>query len=150
MLFATTAYANSSWHWLTKRPFDILPYVVIGTLLIEHTIIKMINSITCSFRLFIIIFLANIASFLLPYAVWFIPDDSRIYTLEMAIKYLPTYNIGGLFVFLTLIVEIPIVYVSVKRFVTDKKRLLVSIITVNIVTTIMAAVVERVFCKGSW
>jgi len=31
-----TTYANSSWHWLTKtNPFDVLPYAVILTLLIE-------------------------------------------------------------------------------------------------------------------
>ena len=121
VLFSATVYANSSWHWLTKSPFDILPYVVILTLLIEYVIIKWVNSITCSFRLFIIVCLANMASFLLPYAVWFIPDDSRIYTFEMAIRSIPIYTVGGFYLFLTLIAEIPIVYVGIKKFVTDKK-----------------------------
>jgi len=42
-----TTYANSSWHWLTKtNPFDVLPYAVILTLLIEYVTIKRANSIT--------------------------------------------------------------------------------------------------------
>lgn len=60
MLFSTTAYANSSWHWLTKtRPLDVLPFVVVLTILIEYTAIKNANSINRPFLLFIIVCFAN-------------------------------------------------------------------------------------------
>ena len=33
-------YANSSWYWISEiRPFDVLPWVAIGTILIEWLMI---------------------------------------------------------------------------------------------------------------
>ena len=145
-----TTYANSSWHWLTKtNPFDVLPYAVILTLLIEYVTIKRANSITRSLRLFIVICLANVASFLLPYAILLMPSDVG-YTFEMSIRNLPRYIVGSGYLFLTLIAEVPVVYISLKKFITNKKRFLMTIIIVNAVTTIMVAIIERVICKGSW
>ena len=35
-LFNLTAFANSSWVWISEtRPYDVLPWVAIGTLIIE-------------------------------------------------------------------------------------------------------------------
>ena len=35
-LFDLTAFANSSWVWISEtRPYDVLPWVAIGTLIIE-------------------------------------------------------------------------------------------------------------------
>lgn len=35
-LLCTTAYANSSWHWVSQtRPYDVLPIAIIVTLLVE-------------------------------------------------------------------------------------------------------------------
>ena len=36
MLLPVNAFADSSWVWISeKRPFDILPWVALGTILIE-------------------------------------------------------------------------------------------------------------------
>ena len=36
VLFPVNAFADSSWVWISeKRPFDILPWVAMGTILIE-------------------------------------------------------------------------------------------------------------------
>jgi len=149
MLLSTTAYANSSWHWLTKTPLDILPYAAVLTLLIEYVTIKKLNSIIHPFMLLLIICLANMASFLLPYATLLMPSDVG-YTFEMSIKHLPIYIVGFGYLFLTLAAEVPIVYISLRNIVTNRKKLLISIITVNVVTTIMVAAIERIFCRGSW
>ena len=150
MLLPTTAYANSSWHWLTKTtPFDVLPYAVVLTLLIEYVTVKKLNSIIHPFRLLAIICLANTASFLLPYAILLMPSAVG-YTFEMSIKHLPIYIVGFGYLFLTLVAEVPIVYISLRNIVTNRRRLLISIITVNVVTTIMVAAIERIFCRGSW
>lgn len=150
MVFSTTAYANSSWHWLTKTtPFDILPYAGVLTLLIEYITIKKSNSINRPFKFFVIICLVNMASFLLPYAILLMPSDFG-YAFETSIKHLPNYIIAFGYLFLTLIAEVPIVYISFKNIVTNKKKFLLSIIIVNIVTTIMVAFIERIFCEGSW
>ena len=106
-------------------------------------------AITRSLRLFIVICLANVASFLLPYAILLMPSDVG-YTFEMSIRNLPRYIVGFGYLFLTLIAEVPVVYISLKKFITNKKRFLMTIIIVNAVTTIMVAIIERVICKGSW
>jgi len=46
VIFPVTVYANSSWHWISKtRPFDILPIIIIVTLLIEIFAINIISGI---------------------------------------------------------------------------------------------------------
>lgn len=68
----------------------------------------------------------------------------------MSIKHFPKYIVGFGYLFLTLIAEVPVVYISFKKFITNKKRFLMTIIIVNTVTTIMVAIIERAICKGSW
>ena len=55
-----------------------------------------------------------------------------------------------LFVILTLVLEIPIVYNLLKKHVDSKKKLLWSIVGSNIVTTAMVAVIERMVTDGYW
>ena len=150
MLFPTTVYANSSWHWLTKTvPFDILSYVVILTLVIEYFSLKTVNSIKKHLRLLLVICAANLASYLLPFAILLLPSGVG-YTFEMSINRLPIYIIGAGYIVLTLIVEVPAVYFSLRGTVKNKEKLVISIIIVNVITTIMVAVIERIVCKGSW
>ena len=150
VLFPTTAYANSSWHWLTKtRPFDILPYVVVLTLIIEFIAIGKLNSIRSTIKLFLVICLANLASFVLPYTVYLLPSAVG-YTFDMSISHMPLYIVGFGYLLLTLIAEVPIVYISFIKNVLNRKKLIISIITVNATTTLFVAIIERVFIKGSW
>jgi len=144
-----TAYANSSWRWLTKtRPLDILPYAVVITLLIEFVALRRLNSIM-SALLLLVVCLANLASFLLPYALYLLPLDVG-YTFEMSINHLPSYIVGLGYLILTLIAEIPIIYNCFKRSVANSKRFMSSIVAVNIVTTAIIAGIERIFIRGSW
>jgi hypothetical protein len=150
VFFPTIAYANSSWHWLTKtRPFDILPYVAVLTLILEFLAIGKLNSMRSTIKLFIVICLANLVSFALPYTVYLLPSAVG-YTFDMSISHLPLYIVGFGYLLLTLIAEMPIVYISFRKNVLDRKKLLVSIIAVNTATTLLVALIERIFIKGSW
>jgi len=150
--FTMIVFANSSWHWLTKtKPFDILPYVAIFTILVEYIAIKIINLINNSIRLLLIICLANLASFLLPYAlIWTSSLAAVGYSFEMSVNHLPMYIVGLGYLFLTLIAEVPLVYISYKGIITEKRRLFISIIIVNVTTTMIIAIIERMVCRGSW
>ena len=45
-MILTTAYANSSWHWISStRPVDILPVVIVTTLLIESVIVIKLSKV---------------------------------------------------------------------------------------------------------
>jgi hypothetical protein len=68
----------------------------------------------------------------------------------MSIRYLTKYIVGTGYLILTLVAETPVIFFSFRNIVENKKRLLVSIITANVVTTIMVAIIESVICRGTW
>jgi hypothetical protein len=88
-------------------------------------------------------------SFVAPYVIdylsmsWYgsffdVIDSSPIFTV----------NVG--FLLLTLVVEIPIVYNLLKKYVANKKMLMWHTLYANVATTVMVVIVERLICSGSW
>ena len=151
-----SAYANSSWHWFAGNPLPILPWLVVITLLVEIFAIRYINGITNLLRPVIVVTVANVFSFLCPYIFIglvpevFMEDLSFFERINNFADKWPLYAVGIAFLILTLIVEIPVVYNSLKKSVQNKKRLLISGFAVNCGTTLMAALVERTLYRGSW
>lgn len=161
ILFPTTVYANSSWHWVSStRPLDLLPIVVIVTLLIEILSVNYIPKIKDLKKVIPVVSLANLVSFLVPY-VWIGIDPDNvysIYTIENGIFYTinytaehtPVFTVSFAFLAITLLVETPIVYLFLKKKAKNKKTLISVIIAANILTTAITLAVERIFCQGSW
>ena len=59
-LFPSKVFADSSWIWISeKRPFDILPWVAIGTILIEWLSIWLIPKTGHCLRVLGIVMIAN-------------------------------------------------------------------------------------------
>ena len=149
-LFSLNAFADSSWVWISeKRPFDILPWVALGTILIEWLSIWLIPKTGHSLKVLGIVMIANVASFLLPYA--FLKADLSWYgTFEHILDSGPHYIVSGVFLLLTISIEMPIVYNALKKQVQDRKKLKVVIIISNIITTAGVAIVERLITEGHW
>ena len=62
MLLPVNAFADSSWVWISeKRPFDILPWVALGTILIEWLSIWLIPKTGHSLKVLGIVMIANAA-----------------------------------------------------------------------------------------
>jgi hypothetical protein len=92
---------------------------------------------------------ANAASFLLPYA--FLKADLSWYgTFEDILDSGPHYIVSGVFLLLTLLVEMPIVYNVLKSNVQDMKKLQLTIIISNVITTAGVAIIERLITEGYW
>jgi hypothetical protein len=149
-LFSLNAFADSSWVWISeKRPFDILPWVALGTILIEWLSIWLIPKTGHALKVLGIVMIANAASFLLPYA--FLKADLSWYgTFEHILDSGPHYIVSGVFLLLTISIEMPIVYNALKKQVQDRKKLKVVIIISNIITTAGVAIVERLITEGHW
>ena len=149
-LFSLNAFADSSWVWISeKRPFDILPWVALGTILIEWLSIWLIPKTGHALKVLGIVMIANAASFLLPYA--FLKADLSWYgTFEHILDSGPHYLVSGVFLLLTISIEMPIVYNALKKQVQDRKKLKVVIIISNIITTAGVAIVERLITEGHW
>ena len=150
VLLPANAFADSSWVWISeKRPFDILPWVALGTILIEWLSIWLIPRTGHAFKVLGIVMVANAASFLLPYA--FLKADLSWYgTFEHILDSGPHYIVSGVFLLLTLLVEMPIVYNVLKSNVQDKGKLQLTIIVSNVITTAGVAIIERLITEGYW
>ena len=149
-LFPLNAFADSSWIWISeKRPFDILPWVAIGTILIEWLSIWLIPKTGQALKALGTVTLANAASFLLPYA--FLKASLSWYgTFDHILDSGPHYIVSGVFLLLTIIIEMPIVYNVLKSNVQSKRMVQITIIVSNISTTAGVAVIERVITEGHW
>jgi hypothetical protein len=147
-----TAYANSSWHWLTTSPITILPFAVISTLLVETILIVKFGKVKKQIKAFGIVTLANLISFLAPYverAYRFIPTSGG-FRLSAAFNKGPYYIVLAGYLFLTIIIELPVVFLWLKKDTESVKSLAMSILTANIITTLGVALIERIVCVGRW
>ena len=150
VLLPANAFADSSWVWISeKRPFDILPWVALGTILIEWLSIWLIPRTGHTFKVLGTVMVANAVSFLLPY-VFLKADLSWYGTFEQILDSGPHYIVSGVFLLLTLLVEMPIVYNVLKSNVQDMKKLQLTIIVSNVITTAGVAIIERLITEGYW
>lgn len=150
LFYNGAVYANSSWGWVDKRPFDLLPMVMILTLTIE--VIMTINSLDEKKWLVVIsvITLANLASFAAPY-IYIQGFGAEVgYTFKECLDNIPTYNICFIYLLMTILIELPIVYGILKSYTKNKAKLFKMIILANTVTTMLVFIIERIFCSGSY
>lgn len=142
--------ANSSWVWISeKRPYDLLPFVALATLLIETLGYNYLLKIENFYRTFSGVLIGNLISFAVPYIGYSNTTPyAGYYTLTQILNRGPFYTVGAAFLFLTVAVELPFMYFWLKKEVENKKKLVAVAILLNTVTTVMVAVIERVFCEG--
>lgn len=151
-IFSTVSFANSSWHWVTASPLKVLPFAIFFTLIIETFAIALLGKVAETKKAFIIVCLANLISFLAPYifrAYRFIPTSGG-FNLLAAFNKGPYYIVLTGYLILTLIVELPIVYLFLKKYAKAPMGLAISIISSNIITTLLVAICERQICVGRW
>lgn len=143
-------YANSSWHWISEtRPFDILPWVALGTILIEWLMIWKIPKLDKGLKVLGVVIASNLASFLLPYMImWF--ESSWYGSFQYILNSGPHYIVGIIFLILTCSVEIPLIYLFFQKKTENPTLLIKVILLANVITTIGVAIVEHVLTKGAW
>lgn len=152
VLMPSRVYANSSWHWLTVSPMTVLPFAIIFTLLIETVSVVKLGKVANSKKAFLIVGLANLLSFIAPYlerAYRFMPTSGG-FSISAAFNKGPYYMILFGYLALTVIIEVPVVYLILRRESPSRKNLIISILLSNIITTLLVAVIERVICAGRW
>ena len=152
MVFSVTVSANSSWVWISEtRPYDILPFVIVGTLLIETLAVNILSKIDNWYKTFFAVLVGNIISFIAPYIGYSNSLYGQMgYTLSQIIDRGPYYTVGTAFLLLTLIIELPVVYFLLKKDANNKKKLALCIVVANVITTALVALVERTLCYGQW
>jgi len=150
-IFEISASANSSWHWVTTSPMTIFPFVVLLTLFLETLAIKKFGGVSNVKKVLIIVSIANLLSFLAPYierAYRFIPTSG--FSISAAFNKGPYYIVLAGYLWLTIIIELPVTYFLLYKDTQKKRKLAVTIVSANILTTLLVAVIERLLCIGSW
>ena len=152
MICTTTfVFANSSWHWVSEhQPFDILPWVVVPTLVIEISVLCWCVK-KRYIRVGVVVILANLLSFVAPFFLdWGLGQYQLLgYDFERFLSNTPRYIIGMTYGLLTLAVEVPVVYNMFKKNV-ESKKLFITTVAVNVFTTAMVFAIEHIVCKGVW
>ena len=155
MSLPAAALANSSWRWFTKtRPHDLLPLAIILTVAIEIFALLRFCGVKGKKRAAIGVAAANLVSFLAPW-VWEYDDflyahwDS-VMNFDAFLSKTPNYQVTLMFLLLTLLFEIPVLYLLLRKHTESKKRLLLTAAGANTVTTLICAVLERTLCRGQW
>lgn len=151
-IFSLTAFANSSWAWISEtRPYDVLPFVAIATLIIETAALNGFLKIGNWHRVFTGVLIGNLISFAVPYIGYSNTTPYADYlSLPEILNRGPFYTVGTAFLIMTLAVELPFMYFWLKKDVKNKRLLVLVTVLANVVTTAMVAVVERVLCEGHW
>lgn len=152
LLIPMNVQANSSWVWISeRRPYDLLPMVIVVTLLIEILGINFVAGIKKFIKVSGVVIGVNIFSFAFPYLCeWFNCLCDGIYEFPTPLEAGPYYTVGSLFLFATIVIEVPIVYKVFQKDATSKRRLLATAIVVNVITTAFTAIIERMLCYGMW
>lgn len=150
-LIPRTVHANSSWIWLTKyRPWDILPPVALATIVIEVLAIWLIPHSGNFTKTALTVILANVVSFVVPYIVILEIDFGTYSTINEFMDSYPIYIVGIGYCISTLVLEMPIIYALLCEQVKSRMKLHWTIVVVNIATTMMVAVIERMLARGIW
>lgn len=149
-IFSLTAFANSSWVWISEtRPYDVLPFVALATLIIETAALNGFLKIGNWHRVFTGVLIGNLISFAVPYIGYSNTTPyAGYYTLTQILQRGPFYTVGAAFLIITVAVELPFMYFWLKKSVKNKKLLVLVTVLANVVTTAMVAVVERILCEG--
>lgn len=145
--------ANSSWCWISEtRPYDVLPVVAIATILIECGMINRCTRPKNYHAILGYVSIANLLSFICPYIINYcrLMGIKGYQPISDMFEHWPAYTVGICFLIMTIVVELPIVYLGLKRRTDNTKKLKRIIIIANVITTIMVAVVERLICQGHW
>lgn len=151
-LLPMTASANSSWIWLSEaRPYDVLPFVSAITIAIEVAALWFVLGKKHLVKIAVVVAIANLLSFAAPYL--FLYDE----TIRMPLKpftelmeYGYYFTVGVIFLLMTLLVELPIVFFILCKHADQKWRFLLTVVGMNVVTTLITAAAERIFCYGQW
>ncbi len=146
-MLTLTVSANSSWHWISStRPYDLLPIVVVVTLAVETLALTRLAKVQPLSKVLCIVLLGNSLSFAAPYVF----VNHTPYTFSQALEHVPLYTVGIAYLVATLLIELPVVYYALRKYTDNRKRLVFVTVGANVVTTLLTALAERLFCRGSW
>lgn len=155
LLIPVSGY-NGGWTWRSQvEPLDILPIIVLFTLLTETLLINFVPKLRNLTKVFLIVMAGNLLSFISPYLkLFFVWLEEEIIaggaSFELLKGFSLLYTTGILFLVVTLLMETPMVYFALRNKAEKDETLLVVTIVANVLTTVVITIIERTLCYGCW
>ena len=151
-LLPMTASANSSWIWLSEaRPYDVLPFVAVITIAIETAALWYVLGKKHLVKIAVFVVIANLLSFAAPYLwMYYEMHVEALKSFSWLMESGHYYTVGGVYLFMTLMVETPVVFFTLRKNAGNKWRFLLTSVGANLITTLITAAAERIFCYGHW
>ena len=151
-LLPMTASANSSWIWLSEaRPYDVLPFVAVITIAIETAALWYVLEKRHLVKIAVVVVSANLLSFATPYLwMYYEMHVEALKSFSWLMESGHYYTVGGVYLFMTLIIETPVVFFTLRKNAGNKWRFLLISVGANLITTLITAAAERIFCYGHW
>lgn len=148
---ALSVSANSSWVWLSEtRPLDLLPAVIVLTLAIEITAVLFALKKRNFRKVLLVVTLANLLSFAAPYLFNYLRYTMNGFSYRMYLEHWPSYIVGTVYLAVTLVIELPVVWLSLRKDTDYPGRFALVILLANAVTTGLTVLAEELFCSGRW
>lgn len=141
--FTPTVFANSIW---TKRMdnysyMEHFPYIIIGTLIIEILALLAVTGMKKPLKVIGAVVLANAASFLIPEMIINVIMFNGNH-FEFFMLFNTYWVLNVIFIIITIVIELPIIWVILRKDEKNVKALLLTTVAVNIFTTVVTAFID--------
>ena len=142
-------FAWSAWNWTSRiTPFDLLPWMIVLAITIETLFLFRYTKEDFK-KTVSIVTLVNCLSLVAPYGLEWLMSMSAGDSFFGYIEQWRIYTISWGYGILTGAVEIPILYRQLKTSL-EKRKLLSYMIEINLLTTTIIFLIERMVCEGAW
>ncbi|MBR1731170.1 MAG: hypothetical protein IJ725_01890 [Ruminococcus sp.] len=143
---STTVSANSIWN---EKPesFSLskyMPIIVGGTLIVEALIILLLSDIKRIVNVSFAVLVANVVSFIVPRLAWGFINGGGFYTgLFTYGNAVTDWLVTFLYLAVTLLIELPIVWYMLRHFTKKIAKLLLVTAAANVFTTVILAILQQ-------
>lgn len=134
--------SGGGWFWKSELiPLHILPVALAGAFLVEIGLFLLTTKPLHKGRACIVFLVGNLLSFLLSYGLIYMSSQATLLPQDI-------YIVNGAFLILTFFAECSLEYGLLNRDTNNKRRLLLTVILLNLLTTILLGWIERTLCYG--
>ena len=152
MFALETGASAAAKQWTTVSPLPLLPFVFLFAAAAECFAVWFFGRTHKLAKTAVVVGILNLVPFLAPHIIAMFGDAGNgiVYSLFHVFEKRESYLISMESALFMTVIECPAVYLLLKKYVEDKLRLIIVIAAANIASSAVAAVVERLICKGTW
>lgn len=121
-----------------------MPIIIGGTLIVESLIILLLSDIKRIVNVPFAALVANVASFLIPRLIWGSLNGEFLYEgLFIYGNTVTDWLVAGLYLAVTLVIELPVIWLMLRKFTKKTARLMWVTVAANVFTTVILEIIQQ-------